>query len=87
MCDSFAALDTHLAALNAEILAEASATAEAANASKKKKKGAAAKDSEAGNGKRKAGATESTGVQKLKKANISGMKTIGSFFGAPKDKK
>jgi ribonuclease H2 subunit B len=86
---SFTALEAHLQALRdadaAAILANTS------NAAPSRKKGAPLgrkssskmavdDDDEGKNKKRKAG--ESVGVAKLKKANISGMKTIGSFFGA-----
>jgi ribonuclease H2 subunit B len=72
---SFTALDAHIKALKDEEIANALAGAPA------KKKSRAADEMEGDDGKkRKAKAKASQGVEKLKKANLTGMVKISSFF-------
>jgi ribonuclease H2 subunit B len=72
---SFTALDTHIRVLKDEDVAAALAAAPT------KKKSRAADEIEDGDGKkRKAKTKPSQGVEKLKKANLSGMSKISSFF-------
>lgn len=79
---SFADLDTHLLAIQAEQTAIEELNAQAAPKSKKGKAQSAAKG-EPAEKKRKAPAKASQGVEKLKKANIKGMAKISSFFSKP----
>ena len=69
---SFTPLDAHIKALKDEEAASALAGAPA--------KKARAADGEDDGKKRKAKAKGSQGVEKLKKANVSGMAKISSFF-------
>jgi ribonuclease H2 subunit B len=71
---SFTTLDAHIKALKDEEIANALAGAPA------KKKSRAADEIEDGGKKRKAKTKASQGVEKLKKANVSGMAKISSFF-------
>jgi ribonuclease H2 subunit B len=71
---SFTTLDAHIKALKDEEVANALAGAPA------KKKSRAADEIEDGGKKRKAKTKASQGVEKLKKANVSGMAKISSFF-------
>jgi ribonuclease H2 subunit B len=71
---SFTTLEAHIKALKDEEVANALAGAPG------KKKSRAADEMEDDGKKRKAKAKGSQGVEKLKKANISGMSKISSFF-------
>lgn len=70
---SFTPLDAHIKALKDQEIANTLAGAQ-------KKKPRAADGVEDGGKKRKAKSKASQGVEKLKKANVSGMAKISSFF-------
>ncbi len=72
-CRSFTPLDAHIKALKDEEIAIALAGAPT-------KKSRAADEVEDGGKKRKAKSKASQGVEKLKKANRSGMAKISTFF-------
>ena len=72
---SFTTLDAHIKALKDEEVALA-----LANAPKKKKSRAGDEIGDDDGKKRKAKSKASQGVEKLKKANVSGMAKISSFF-------
>ncbi|KZT70988.1 hypothetical protein DAEQUDRAFT_688381 [Daedalea quercina L-15889] len=76
----FAALNTHLIAIQAEQTAIAESSAPAPKARKAK---AQNQKSDAAEKKRKAASKSSNGVEKLKKANVKGMAKISSFFQKP----
>jgi ribonuclease H2 subunit B len=74
-CRSFTTLDAHIKALKDEEIANA-----LAGAPSKKKSRAGDEMEDDGSKKRKAKTKASQGVEKLKKANVSGMAKISSFF-------
>jgi ribonuclease H2 subunit B len=77
---SFAPLEAHLLVLQQEELAAAAARATLAPKAKGGKGTKGGVNEEAGK-KRKGGiAKASTGVEKLKKANVNGMSKLSSFF-------
>ena len=74
---SFAAYDAHMKALKDQAMALAAVNMNAVEARESK---SSSKDSKDTGGDKKRKAKESTGVEKLKKANTKGMAKLSTFF-------
>ena len=76
MCPSFAALDAHMKVLKEEAMALAAVNMNAVEARESRD----SKEDKDTGGDKKRKAKESTGVEKLKKANTKGMAKLSTFF-------